>query len=91
MNDENEMWKEYRGEQRDRRTERVIDRTSQILSLKEEGFDIEQKSAFHVRVNGRLDLWPTHNRFHDIRRNKRGGYGDVIQFVKKFFKGEGGE
>ncbi len=90
MNDQSEMWKEYRGDQRERRTERVIDRTSQIASLKKDGFDIEQKSAFHFRVNGRLDLWPTHNRYHDIRENKRGGYGDVVMFVREFFKGEGG-
>lgn len=85
MND-TELWNEYRAEQKARRAERLPLRQQEIDALTADGFRIERKSEYHFRVNGALDLWPTHNRYHDLKRNKRGGYRSASDFVRKFFK-----
>ena len=86
MSDMGEMWHDMREAQQERRAKRLPLRTTEILSLKDDGFDVEEKTPYQFRINGRLDLFPTHNRYHDIRKNIRGGYGAVIPFVKKFFE-----
>lgn len=83
--DVKEAWREYREEQVVRRQERLPRRTAQLLTLRNEGFEIEQKSPYQFRVNGVLDVWLTHNRYHDIKANKRGGFPDVAVFVRRFF------
>lgn len=77
--------RDYKEAQRARRAKRVPIRTQEILALKDKGFKIEQKTDYHFRVNDRLDLWPTHNRWHDIKRDKRGGAQNLAQFTIYFF------
>jgi hypothetical protein len=86
MSDMGEIYNEMKEEQKERRAKRLPGRTAEILSLKNDGFDVEQLTEYQFRINGRLDLFPTHNRYHDTRKNVRGGYGAVIPFVKKFFE-----
>ena len=89
MNNDNEIseqWKEYREEQKERRQERLPKRTEEIQSLTFLGFKVEQMTEYQFRVNDRLDLYPIHNRYHDIENNKRGGYKNAVEFVKLFFK-----
>jgi hypothetical protein len=86
VNAETEFWRGYREEQRKRRAARLPKRTEALLALRAEGYEIEKKTEYHFRVNGRLDVWPTHNRYHDIRTGKRGGYPDIVRFIKRFFK-----
>lgn len=81
---------DYKEQQRARRAKRLPIRTATILALRKEGFTVEQKTEYPLRVNGRLDVWPIHNRWHDIKRNKRGGAKDLAQFAHLFFKAVGG-
>ncbi len=43
--------------------------------LKTEGFDIKNlNNGYHYRINGILDIFPVGRNYHDIKKNKRGGY-----------------
>lgn len=79
---------DYKTAQQKRREVRLPIRTSILMSLQGEGFKIEQKTPYHFRVNGRLDLWPIHNRFHDIKTGRRGGFARIDYFVRAFFKNQ---
>ena len=57
-----------------------------VERVRAEGFEVEEKTGTHFRVNGRLDVYPVSRRFHDIKHNHRGGYLDMIGFVKQFFR-----
>ena len=85
-NEDSELWINYREAQRGRRKERLPIRVGEIMELNEMGFEVDQKSPYHFRINKRLDLFPTHNRWHDIERNKRGGAYNLKQFTINFFK-----
>ncbi len=82
-----EEWDTHKKEQRERRAKRLSIRTQELLSLRKEGFKIQQKTIYHFRVRDVLDVWPIHNRYHDIKKSERGGFRDVKSFVKRFFKG----
>ncbi|GAI03928.1 unnamed protein product [marine sediment metagenome] len=79
------VWKKYRSDQQKRRLKRLPLRTQSLLKLCKEGFKIEEKTQYHFRVNNRLDVWPIHNRYHDIKKNRRGGFRNVANFVRNFF------
>lgn len=86
MDDEvSEFWQQQKEEQWERRVARLPIRTERILELRKEGFHVEQKTPYHFRVNRRLDVWPIHNRWHDTKRNKRGGAKDLAEFIRRFF------
>lgn len=89
MNDTNALWRQHKELQRLRRNKRRPERMDKLLTLRKEGFSIELKSEYCVRINGRLDIWLTHNRYHDIRENKRGGFVEVQTFVRRFFQRDG--
>ncbi len=76
-------WDWYKAEQRKRREARLPIRTEAILALRRQGYDVEQKTEHHFRVNGILDLWPIHNRWHDLRTQERGGAKCLATFVKE--------
>jgi hypothetical protein len=75
-------WGWYKREQQARRAKWLPIRTEEILHLKVQGYEVEQKTEYHFRINGVLDLWPIHNRWHDLRTNKRGGAKDLAVWVK---------
>ena len=78
-------WDSYKDAQKERRLERLPIRTAQVESLRDLGYKVEKKTEYQFRINDVLDLYLIHNRYHDIKRNKRGGYPDAIEFVKRFF------
>lgn len=86
VNETNALWRGHKELQRARRNKRRPERMAKILALRQEGFSIEVITEYQVRVNRRLDIWLTHNRYHDIKENKRGGFPDVQVFVREFFK-----
>ena len=79
-------WHNYKVAQKLRRRSRLPRRTGQIMALKKQGYSVKQITEYHFRIRGRLDVFPIHNRWHDIKTNKRGGYREVMQFVREFFK-----
>ncbi len=72
-----EDFRDYRTEQKKRRANRLPIRTEEIMNLETKGYTVEKKSDYHFRINNQLDLFPIHNRFHNIKTNKRGGYRDI--------------
>ena len=89
MSEENEiseMWKDYRERQKERRQKRLPVRTKEIIDLRNKGFKIEQKSEYHFRINDILDVWPTHNRWHYLKENSRGGFGHIRGLIERFTK-----
>lgn len=81
MGDMGEIFREMREEQKERRAKRLPVRAAQILSLRDKGYMVEELSPYQFRVNGIVDLYPTHNRYHHLKSNRRGGYRDAVQFV----------
>ena len=83
---ETEDWEIYREEQKTRRQIRLPVRQEEIESLKELGYVVEKKSDYHYRINNQIDVCPIHNRYHILKTNKRGGYKQVVEFIKKQIK-----
>ena len=79
-------WVEYHEEQRQRREKRLPIRTAAILALEQEGFVVQKLTDYCFRINGRLDLFPIHNRWHDIQKNERGGAKDLAVFAREWVK-----
>ena len=77
---------EYRAAQRARREKRLPIRTAEILALRSEGYRVEQKTEYHFRINDTIDLWPIHNRWHDLRTNRRGGARSLAEFIRRTIK-----
>ena len=78
-----ELWRESRAAQQERRRKRLPLRVAELMELRKAGFTIEQKTPYQFRVNGVLDIYPIHNRYHDLKTGERGGFGDVREFVRR--------
>ena len=76
-------WKDYRKQQQDRRHLRLPKRTKQILSLQSLGYKVIKITSFQFRINDIIDVYPIHNRYHNIKTNTRGGYRDIEEFIKR--------
>ena len=85
MSDDSELWKDYKEAQQDRRAKRLPIRTEQILSLRSRGLQVKQLTPYQFRINASVDVWPIHNRYHNLNTNERGGYKDIFQLCQKFF------
>jgi aspartyl aminopeptidase len=83
MSELGEFWADYRQDQKERRIKRLPRRTEEILALSKIGYHVERKTEYQFRVNERIDLYPIHNRWHDLQKNKRGGYKNVRQFIER--------
>ena len=86
MSEDGDLWRNHRKTQQERRAHRLPHRTIQILSLSKEGYWVKQLSAYQFRINGVLDVYPIHNRWHDTKTGQRGGYADAKTFIRNFFK-----
>lgn len=82
-----ELWKEYRRAQQQRRSDRLGPRTDEILALKGKGFDVRELTPYHFRIDGKLDLFPIHRRYHFVAENVRGGYRDPLSAAVRFLRG----
>lgn len=76
-------YSEYREAQKERRAKRLPIRTEEILKLRELGYTVDEKTAYQFRVNDVIDLYPIHNRYHNIKTDKRGGYKTATEFILK--------
>lgn len=57
-----------------------------MLELLTEGFEIVQLTEYQFRINGRLDIYPTWAKWHDIKTNRRGSFRGIN--VKLFVRGQ---
>lgn len=74
MGDMGDAWEGYREAQQARRWRRLPGRQQEILDLRGAGFDVRQLTDYQFRIDGRLDLYPIHRRYHDVQANRRGSY-----------------
>jgi hypothetical protein len=84
-NELSEFWKQYRLEQKERRSDRLPIRQNGIEQLSDK-YDIKKLTEYQYRINGILDLFPIHNRWHNIKTNKRGGYKNPLDVIQKHIK-----
>lgn len=85
MSEESEAWQDYKDNQKARRQKRLPIATEEIMSLKDHGFMVEEKTVYQYRINNAVDVYPIHGRFHNIKNNKRGNYsyGKLLEQIKK--------
>lgn len=74
-------WEEYRCSQKQRRRVRLARRTNEILELKRAGFSVEEKTVYQFRIDGVLDIYPVHYRYHDMISGERGSFKNIKRFV----------
>lgn len=84
MSEIGELFSEHRKAQKERRAERLPGRQGEILALPEHGFTVTELTPYQFRVNGQIDLYPIHRRYHDVKKNKRGNYRDALGFLKNY-------
>lgn len=82
-----ELWREYRRAQQQRRAARLPIRTQEILKLRAKGFDVRELTEFQFRVDGALDLYPIHRRYHVLKTGKRGGYSNALACAVRVLRG----
>lgn len=75
--DDATFWRDVRQAQQLRRAERLPGRQEEIEHLKLSGFTVRKLTDYQFRINGTLDLFPIHRRWHNIKTGKRGSYQDV--------------
>lgn len=49
-------------------------------------FQVQQFSAFHFRINNRLDVWPSSQTAYDRISNRKEHYTDLVRFAQSHFK-----
>lgn len=78
-----DFFHEYREAQQKRRAERLPVRQQEIESLVDEGYKVQKFTEFQYRINDTYDLYPIHNRWHNIKTNKRGGAQNLADFIRQ--------
>ena len=84
------VWSEYKRQQKNRRKDRLPDRTAEIGRLKSHGIEVLRLTAYQFRIGGRFDLYPTHRRVFDMETKTWGDYKDPREFVGKLTNTKGG-
>ena len=69
--------------QQQRRQKRLPKRTTEIFSLREKGYKIKQLTHYQFRINDKVDIYPTHNRYHILKSKERGGYKKLDEVLIK--------
>lgn len=91
MGDEGDYWRDVNAhfkkkkQERDSRIRPIIENKLEKLSKK---YSVEKKTEYQYRINEVLDIYPQNQRYHDIKKNKRGDYQNMIKFVNNFFRKE---
>lgn len=86
MGDLGDDYRAYKDAQKKRRKERLPVRQQEIEALKELGYEVKKITEFQFRINDTYDLYPIHNRWHNIKTQKRGGAQNLAEFIKKTLK-----
>jgi hypothetical protein len=84
VGDMREAWDDYKEFKAAEKAAYMPARIAAIMSLRESGHEVRVLvEGVHYRVDGRLDLYPVHRRWHDIKANRRGWYRDPSQCVSR--------
>jgi hypothetical protein len=82
MGEEGEIWNEVKRQRREYLDKVVPDRIKDIESLRRKGYKVRMITPYQFRINDALDLFPTHQRFHNLRTQKRGSYKNIIKITQ---------
>lgn len=86
VNEETEFWKSIRKDQQERRAARLPGRQQEILDLSAHGFSVKQLTEWQFRVDGKIDLYPIHRRYHVLKGGRRGTYRNLLVFLRSVIK-----
>lgn len=73
----NHKWRNWR-----RRKEMRLE----IKTAGQQGFALKWITRYQCRVNGVLDLYPTNHKFHNLKTNERGEFGDAVDCIRTQLK-----
>ena len=79
-------WEEYERAQRNRRSDRMPKRRDEVLALRGKGYDVTEVAFGHFRVDGKLDLYLLHRRFHFIPTGDCGGYIKAAEIAAQMLR-----
>lgn len=81
------VYRFMRREQQERRAKRLPVRVQEIMDLEAKGFGVRKLTDYQFRIDGKLDLFPIHRRFHHLATGKRGCYQDAAFIVATYCGG----
>ncbi|MFA9262888.1 MAG: hypothetical protein ACEQSB_06100 [Undibacterium sp.] len=85
IDDEGEFWRNVREvnkqEHREWRNRIAPVVHSKVKQLEAGGHAIKWLTEWQFRMDGWLDIFWQSKRFHDITKNRRGSYRDIMQFM----------
>lgn len=56
-----------------------------LTELQKKGFNwVRLNSNYQIRINNRIDVFPTSKKYHDIKKNKRGEYRTLVGFITNY-------
>jgi len=87
MGDVGEMWREERKAYKIRRDARIERWKKTMEWLKANGLVVEFLTEYQVRINGMLDLYIVHGRYHNIKFNRRGNFSNIKKLIEETFPG----
>lgn len=83
-----EDWRDIHKDRQERRAERRDGNSLAIMNLCLHGFDVRKLTEYCFRVDDKIDLYPTGQRYHVLQGNRRGRYdGNVLTFVQSRLRG----
>lgn len=82
MSELGDYFKDLRDHRRDQRDARRSAEWEVFQRIATAGYVVVKMTEYHYRINGRLDLYPTNRRFHDLKDGERGSYRDALLIVK---------
>jgi hypothetical protein len=73
-NETTEMWRLHRRDVQARNAKRRDAGIPAINALTERGHTVTWLSPYQARIDGVVDLFPTHRKYHVLKTGQRGGY-----------------
>lgn len=55
------------------------ERTEEVLALRAKGHKVERLSDYQFRINDCIDIYPTSNKYHALKTQKRGKVDGPIE------------
>jgi hypothetical protein len=62
---------------------------TKLLKLLKAKYKVKQFTAYQWRINDQIDIYPTGEKWHDIKKNERGNFDttDLFEFLEERLKG----
>lgn len=68
-----------------REMKREQERFDKLLAKLREKYTVKVLTPYQLRINDRIDIYPTNEKYHDIKQNKRGYYNNLLPFLASIF------